>query len=193
MEHKLKKVGFFGGSFDPIHSGHLNLAIAIQESCGLDEILFVPARVSPFKQHQPPKASGEQRLEMIQLALADLPRFSVWAGELTREAPSYTIDSIKILRKTHSSDLHLILEGSSAQALPSWNEAEELLRLAPPLIGVSGGSPNTIFPGAVYVTIPRFEVSSTLVRDRLARGLYCGHLLVGSVLDYIRRNGLYRS
>lgn len=193
MEHKRKKVGFFGGSFDPIHIGHLNLALAIQERCGLDEILFVPARVSPFKQLQPPKASEAQRLEMIQLALADLPLFSAWDGELKRESPSYTIDSIHILRKTHSSALHLILEESTAQALPSWNEVEELMLLAPPLIGFSGRSPGVVLPGAAYVPIPRFEVSSTLVRDRLSRGLYCGHLLAGRVLDYIRSQGLYTS
>lgn len=193
MEHRRKKVGFFGGSFDPIHIGHLGLALAMRESCGFDEILFVPARVSPFKQHQSPQASEAQRLEMIQLALADLPCFSVWDGELSRESPSYTIDSITTLKKTFSGDLHLILEASTAQTLPSWNEAAALMRLAPPFIGVSGVAPASVLPGAAYITIPRFEVSSTLVRGRLAQGLYCGHLLVGSVLDYICRNSLYTS
>src|SRR5271155_6860 len=128
-----KRVGFFGGSFDPLHIGHLSLAIAMQECGAIDEVLFVPAHISPFKTDRPPQASGQHRLQMLRLALAGLPGFSVSDIELRREAPSYTIDSIRMLMEQTQQTFHLMMKETAISTLSSWKQAAELMQLAPPL------------------------------------------------------------
>ncbi len=185
---KKRKVGIFGGSFDPIHIGHLNLAISLKEACHLDEVIFVPAQLSPFKEKNPPKASGAHRLKMVELALSSLPGCSVIDEELQRPPPSYTIDTVRKLAEDTSRELHLLIHASLVESFLSWKEAEELIRLAPPFIGSS--SFKAIAWGKV-IPIPSFEVSSTLIRKRLAKKLYCEHLLTPLVLNYIQEHELY--
>ncbi len=168
----MKTVGFFGGTFDPIHFGHISLAIQMLEENHLDELLFCPAFCSPFKQEVPPMASAEHRLEMLKLAL-EVPQFKISTIELERGGCSYTIDTIRALQK-EGVKMKLILSAESALHLDHWKEGEELVRLAPPLIG------------------PRERgISSTEIRRRLAKGLYCGHLIPAKTLAYIRRHALY--
>ncbi|PIS03362.1 MAG: hypothetical protein COT85_00765 [Chlamydiae bacterium CG10_big_fil_rev_8_21_14_0_10_42_34] len=164
-------IGFFGGSFDPIHFGHLTLAIDMLETYKLEKILFCPAFCSPFKSENPPKTSPEHRLTMLQLAL-DHPQFEILTLELDRKGSSYTIDTI---RELQIKGLRLILSEDVAEDLEQWKEAEELIRLAPPLIG------------------PRTFISSTLIRDRLKKNLYCKHLIPAKVLEYIEKHQLYRA
>lgn len=169
----MKKIGFFGGSFDPIHFGHLNLAIQMLETHGLDEILFCPVFCSPFKVHQPPVASPEHRLEMLKLVLAAVPQFRVSSIEIERSSPSYTIETLKKLPKAQ---YRLILTKESAAAFDQWKEPEEIKKVAPLLVG------DRTFP-----------ISSTEVRKRLKKRLYCGHLAPEKVLYYIEKHGLYLS
>ena len=162
--------GFFGGSFDPIHFGHIALAVQLLEEHGLEEVLFCPAFCSPFKTAAPPVASPEHRLAMLKLAL-DCPRFKITTVELDRKGVSYTIDTIRSLKMK---GLRLILSEEAAQHLDRWKESQALAELAPPLTG------------------PRdMKVSSTEVRERLKRGLYCGHLVPAKVLAYIEKHQLY--
>jgi nicotinate-nucleotide adenylyltransferase len=164
------KVGFFGGSFDPIHFGHIALAVQLMETHKLDEILFCPAFCSPFKLESPPVASPKQRLAMLKLAL-ELPQFKICSLEIDRGGPSYTIDTI---RELGIKGLHLLLSDEAAAHLGKWKESEELVRLAPPLIG------------------PRkIEISSTEIRNRLKKNLYCGHLVPAIVLDFIHKERIY--
>ena len=162
--------GFFGGSFDPIHFGHISLAIHLLETHKLEEILFCPAFCSPFKTSFPPKASPEHRLAMLRLAL-DHPQFKITPIEIDRKGPSYTIDTIRSLKQ---SGLRLILSDEAAVGLDQWKETQELIRLAPPLIG-----PRNI------------DISSTEVRERLKKRMYCGHLIPAKALDYIHKHRLY--
>jgi nicotinate-nucleotide adenylyltransferase len=140
--------GFFGGSFDPIHFGHISLAVRLLEEHKLEEILFCPAFYSPFKTRVPPVASSKDRLEMLKLAL-DHPKFKIVTLELERGGPSYTIDTIRALKMQ---GLRLILSEESAAFFSKWKEAEELVRLAPPLIGSR-----------------EIPVSSTEIRERLKK------------------------
>ncbi len=181
----MKTVGFFGGSFDPIHFGHLNLAIQMVERGGLDEILFCPARYSPFKASRPPIAAAEHRLAMIKLVLA--PFFRVTTIELDRPGPSYTVETLRSLSNPHET-YRLILSEESAKSFQSWKEPEEIILLAPPLVGSRFGATKGPFQ---TLQTPLFDISSTEVRDRLKKKLYCEHLVPSIVLDYIKEFRLY--
>lgn len=200
MEKEKERVGFFGASFDPIHFGHINLAIEILEKCQLDKILFCPAHLSPGKVDNPPHASKSHRLNMVQLATEDHPAFTPCSEELSRPSPSYTIETMEGLAKK-GIQLFLILAEDSAYHLMKWKEIERLLSIAPPLIGSRYGldesklerlSPTikeTILDGCVSTR--RMEISSTDIRERLKKRLYCSHLLPSKILDYIYQSGLY--
>lgn len=163
-------IGFFGGSFDPIHFGHIALAVQLLEEYSLQQILFCPAFCSPFKKGKPPQASPQHRLAMLKLAL-DHPAFAMTAIELDRGGLSYTIDTIRAL---DLKEPRLILSEESADHFNQWKEVRALAHLAPPLIGS-----RTV------------DVSSTEIRDRLRRRLYCGHLVPAKVLEYIQQHSLY--
>ena len=192
---KKKIIGFFGGSFDPIHFGHINLALEMVEKHNLDEVIFCPAFCSPFKSAAPPFASPEHRLAMIRLALTPIQRFRVTPIEIERGGPSYTIDTLKALVK--EGDFRLILSDEAVARFDQWKDASELIRLAPPLIGTRR-EPFAAGYGAVGEALRKgitqtrlFEISSTEVRDRIKKNLYCGHLVPDIVLDYIASHRLY--
>lgn len=201
---KKRKIGVFGGGFDPIHFGHIYLAIQMQEIHNLDEILFIPAYCSPHKLSKPPMASGKHRLKMTALAIQGIPGFSVCDYEIKKASPSYTIDTLHMLKKSRKwgkCQLHLILAEDVLPAFSRWKEPEEILQLAPPLIGGRPGF-NTqkgkkiskkflqVFEKG-FTNTKIMEISSTDVRERLKKGEYCGHLVNDKVLDYIFKYKLY--
>lgn len=181
-----KKVGIFGGTFDPVHFGHLNLAVSLMETCSLDEVLFFPAGLSPFKESARPTASAEHRLAMLALAVAPVKKFRLIDWEIKANGPSYTIDTVRRLSEDPSLELHLLIGEDHLATLSRWKEADELIRLAPPLVAAREGK-----GGGKTVKIPLFEISSTDVRQRLTQKKYCGHLVPASVLDYIQKHQLY--
>lgn len=193
----MKTIGFFGGTFDPLHVGHLHLAIQLLERCDLDEVLFCPAFCSPFKTAQPPLASPQHRLAMLQSVIAEIPQFRVTAMEIERGGPSYTVETLRLLAAQKEVQYHLLIADDAASYLHSWKESEEVVRLAPPLVGTRGSlrpfppSPIAQILECGRVTIPKFDISSTEVRERLKNKLYCGHLIPRKALDYIQRHGLY--
>lgn len=200
MEHHLKKkIGFFGGTFDPIHLGHLNLAINLYEKMGLDQILFSPANISPEKTIAPPLASNAHRKAMTQIAIEGIEGFSLLDMELEREGPSYTIDTIRCLMQEHPDcSFHLILGEDVLPGLPNWKDVALLLKLAPPLVGARPFDKPFPLPAEILpfidqgrVDTPLMEISSTGLRERLLQKKYCGHLLPAKVLDYIHAHGLY--
>ena len=197
MGNHLKKIGFFGGTFDPIHIGHLNLALRIMELKDLDQILFCPANVSPTKGATPPEAAANHRLNMLQLALEDVPNCDPYDGEIQRPAPSFTIDTLQEIK----GDLHLIVAEDTACGFGEWRDIDRLLEIAPPLVGVRHGF-DTKKLNQLSETIklkveqgmckiPAMDVSSSEIRERLKKRLYCGHLVQGKVLDYIHQNTIY--
>ena len=192
---KERTVGFFGGTFDPIHFGHLHLAIALLEKEKLDEILFCPAFCSPFKTQTPPQASPEHRLAMLRLGLEGIPHFRITPIEIERKGPSYAIDTLRAL-KQDGVQLRLLLSEETAEHFALWKEVEALIQLAPPLVGTRGQSAPLKGPFADVLKkgstrTKTIEISSTEVRDRLQKKLYCGHLVPAKILDYIRSHCLY--
>jgi nicotinate-nucleotide adenylyltransferase len=186
-------IGLFGGTFDPIHFGHLNLALSLLESKKVDHVLFCPANTSPLKKGEPPRVTGKMRRAMVELAIEPIPEFSLLDYELKRDPPSYTIDTVRELIKEKRGEIRLILGDDALLSLHQWHEVEELLKLAPPLIGTRLKDLSSQFPSLekAVVQIPVMEISSTEIRKRLKEKKYCGHLVPARVLDYIYEKELY--
>ena len=203
--NKKRKIGFFGGSFDPLHLGHLNLAIELKEKAGLDAVVFSPAFLSPHKVDSLPKASPKDRLAMVNLALEDIEGFFVWEEEILKEKISFTIDALKIfssLPEYKNEDLFLILGARSASSFHLWKDVKEILQITTPLIGGMEIEKENFLTAPLpldvknqfqkhFHSITPIDISSTLIRERLKKGLYCGHLLPAKVLDYIYYHQLY--
>ena len=166
--YSMKKVGFFGGTFDPIHFGHINLAIQLFEMHRLDEIIVCPAFCSPFKTASPPIASPEDRMNMVLLGIEGINGFKATPIEINQKRSSFTIDTIHSLQSPNI-QFHLLLSEEDALDLNKWKNSDELFRLAPPLIGSRflGGHKQGITPTKI------FEISSTEIRHRLKKNLYC--------------------
>jgi nicotinate-nucleotide adenylyltransferase len=193
----MKKIGFFGGTFDPIHIGHINVGVRILEAGLVDQIFYSPARISPTKGEAPPVAPSNHRLNMLQLALEDVPGCDPYDEEIKKEGPSYTIDALKGIQ----GELRLIVAEDAAYGFDQWKEIDSLLEMAPPIVAMRHGfnrdKLNRLSDKIKLkveegrVEIPTLDVSSTEIRKRLKKRLYCGHLLSGKVLDYIHQNTLY--
>jgi nicotinate-nucleotide adenylyltransferase len=185
--------GVFGGSFDPVHLGHLTVAAAAAERLALSWVHFVPARVQPFKagSHE---ASPEDRVAMLRLALRD-PRFVLDTRELGREGASYTVDSLRELRAEYPGDeLCLLIGADAARDLPGWREAEAIPTLSRVVVLTRPGvSPPSDTEAAEILEVPRVEVSATEIRARVRRGEPIRELVPAEVADYIEARGLYRT
>lgn len=186
----MRRIGLLGGSFDPIHFGHLNLALQLLESKQLTQVLFCPASLSPFKKRAPPCAAKEHRLHMVQLAIAPIAGFALLDWEVHRSEACYTIDTVRRLVKEaqEETQFHLLLGEDAFRQLHAWKESEALVQLAPPLVGARSSSTTL---QEQMVPIHALDISSTDIRERLQKHLYCGHLVPAKVLDYIFLHRLY--
>ena len=184
------RIGVFGGTFDPVHVGHLAIAQAALESAKLDRIVFVPARRSPLKDRGP-LAGEADRLAMLEAATMGEPRFSVSRVELEREGPSYTVDTLDALKG--EGELHLILGSDALADLPKWRSPERIRELAKILVARRPGAPEPdAASGAVAFDAPHLDISSRELRARVTRGLSLRYLVPDDVWRHIERNGLYR-
>ncbi|MCR4601075.1 MAG: nicotinate-nucleotide adenylyltransferase [Clostridia bacterium] len=199
------KIGIFGGSFDPVHMGHLVLAEHVREGAGLDSLILMPAWKSPFKVGNG-GASGIDRLEMTRLAAADNERISVSSYEVDLGKVSYTVDTLRELRKDYRPEdkLYFILGGDSFLTLEKWAGADELLSEYGFAVGRRPGSGDgelqecaerlrSKYGTEVIMTdVPQLDISSTDIRERVKEGRDIRYLVPRSVEDYIREHGLYR-
>jgi nicotinate-nucleotide adenylyltransferase len=211
-------VGVFGGTFDPIHYGHLRLAEELADRLALAQVRIIPARVPPHR--ATPKVTSEHRLEMARLACADNPRFQVDERECRRQGASYTVDTLLELRGELGSaaPLALLMGVDAYLALATWSRWEQLFELAhlviahrpgfeldtgelPPALADQTSTRLCRDPsllrltpaGAVLtVDIPPLDISGTAIRAALREGRSARYLLPDSVLDYIGQNLLYK-
>ena len=182
----------FGGSFDPVHMGHLIVAEAAADALDVC-IRFVVAREQPFK-GRTHHASPEQRADMVAAAIAGNPRFRVERIELELPPPSYTVRTLRALAQREPGNRFLLLiGGDAAQDLPGWHEVEALPGLADVVALSRPGftPPATTLIGRT-VTVPTIDISATAVRDRVAAGRSIRYLVPEAVRDYIAAHGLYR-
>ena len=184
------KIGVFGGTFDPVHVGHLAIAQAALESAKLDRVVFVPARRSPLKQREP-AAGADDRYAMLVAATRPEPRFTVSRIELDRDGPSYTIDTLEALKS--DGELHLILGSDALSELPRWRSPDRIRALARILVARRPGAPEPDGSlGAVTFDAPCLDISSRELRARASRGLSLRYLVPDDVWRHIARSGLYR-
>jgi nicotinate-nucleotide adenylyltransferase len=182
------RVGVFGGTFDPVHVGHLAIANAALDELGLDRVYFVPARRSPLKP-EGPTASTEDRLAMLTAAIADEPRFRVSPIELDRKGPSFTVDTLEALRS--EGELFLILGSDAYADFERWREPARIKSLATIVLAARPGAPNAP-AGARMLDSPLMDISSRELRARAARGRSLRYLVPGAVLRHIEEHRLYR-
>ena len=165
-ERATVRVGVFGGTFDPVHVGHLSIANAALEAIPLDRVIFVIARRSPLKERGPVAAEAD-RLAMLELAVADEPRFSVSRIELERSAPSYTVDTLEAL--AGPDDLFLILGGDAIAELPRWRDPGRIAELATVVVAERPGAPerrgNAASAPILAFDAPRLDISARGVRS----------------------------
>ncbi len=184
------RVGLLGGSFDPVHYGHLRAAQWALEGLDLQEVRLVPARQSPLK--GPCLASAEHRRSMLNLATRDNDSLTVESCELEREAPSYTVETLRILtRQSPGAHFTLIIGSDAALDLEKWREIAEVRRLAEIRIL---GRPGLSLDGGVVTTLPfdGLAISSTDVRHTIKSGRSIRYLTPESVRLYIEEKGLYQ-
>ena len=183
------RIGIFGGSFDPIHHGHLILARAAREELGLDRIVFVPANMSPHKTDIRP-ATAEDRWKMVNLAIRGEDGFAAIDIELRRPAPSYTIDTLRDLRAAQpDAEFVLLIGADNVAKFYTWREPQEIRRLAPIAVLDRAGH-ETAHDWPVVRRL--IDISATDIRARVAAGRSIRYLTPDSVCDYITDQGLYR-
>ncbi len=216
---EIKPVAIFGGTFDPIHFGHLRLAQELAESIHVKEVRFMPGGTPPHR--AAPQVTAHQRLEMATLAVGDNPLFKIDDREVRRSGPGYTIDTLKEIRQELGSarPMCLLLGADAFLELATWHRWHELFALAHIVIAHRPGFPPESWParmpeplareyaarlmqqpfavhlspagGIVTQAIAALDISASMIRDSLARGVSPRYLLPDPVLDYIQCHQLY--
>jgi len=201
------RVGLYGGTFDPVHLGHLLLAESAREQCRLDRVRFMPAAMSPHKQRQQPTAA-EHRVEMLKLAIGGHGAFEVSLSEIERGGISYTVDTLReTAKECPDDDLFLLLGADSLADLATWKSPDVICELATLVVVGRPGSaaPNfdCLQPFAEEqrladfvrhrVEMPQIDVSSSDLRDRVAAGNSIRYRTTRAVEKYIETHALYRS
>jgi len=200
------RIGVLGGTFDPVHLGHLIIAETVRDELALDKVLFVPAATPPHKQERPIAAAAD-RLEMVRLAIAGNGAFDVSEVEIERGGVSYTIETIEGLRRTVGDEakLFLIVGADSVPELTTWKDIDHLVRLCTFVVAARPGykiedlireeiglAPETRQRVLRhYIDAVRVDISSTELRARLVEGRSVRYRLPEAVEQYIRTKGLY--
>jgi nicotinate-nucleotide adenylyltransferase len=184
----VKKIGIYGGTFDPVHHAHLILARDALESLELEKIIFVPAAVSPFKEK--PGAPAALRLQMLQVALAGEAGFVIDDCELQRPSPSYTFDTVEEIRRREGhAEYYLLLGEDNVAALPRWHRFGELTNLVQFVVLDRTGSTAR---HSYRVIRRKIDISATDIRKRVASQRSIRYLVPGGVEEIIRQGNLYR-
>ncbi|ADB51092.1 nicotinate-nucleotide adenylyltransferase [Conexibacter woesei] len=197
------RVGILGGTFNPPHLAHLVCAQEAHAQLGLDRVVLMPAGVPPHKQVPAGDPSAEARYELCRLAVDGDERFEVSRAELERPGRSYTADTLRLLRERDPQDeLTFIVGGDMARSLPSWREPEAVLALATLAVAERRGAKREAIERELaplrgadrvrFFEMPRVDVSSSLVRERVAAGRPIRYLVPDAVAEAIAAGGLYR-
>lgn len=195
--------GVFGGTFDPIHLAHLAVAEAARDACGLRRVLFVPAAQPPHKPDRP-ITPADDRLAMVEAAVADNPGFEVSRIEIDRDGPSYTVDTLAALRESDPEGrLALILSAESYAELGTWHQPARILELADLIVaprdghapgdrGIVRGQLPDSAAAIHFLGGPHIRLSASEIRERAAEGRSIRYLVPDAVAVYIGDHGLYQ-
>lgn len=199
-----KKIGVMGGTFDPIHNGHLAIASLVKRQLALDEVVFIPDNIPPHKMSKH-WSSALDRYKMTELGIEGHPGFVISDLELKRAGISYTYDTLRYLQETYGDrdEFFFIIGADSLVELHTWHKAEELIKLCKfvavtrPGFGLSMEKTLAEFKkqgvnNIIWVETPEFAVSSTEIRKRVQAGQPIANLVPKAVAEYIRQTDLYR-
>jgi nicotinate-nucleotide adenylyltransferase len=196
-------IGVIGGTFDPVHNGHLAIAEEAVSRLALEEVLFVPAG-RPWLKADRPVTAVAHRVEMVRRAIASSPRYRLSTSEIDRPGPSYAVETITELRRQYGTgaDLYFILGWDSLSELPRWHQPARLIdmchlvaiprpgRAAPDLDSLEAHVPG-ISQRVILMDRPMVDISATDIRQRVARGKSIADLVPETVAQYIKQNRLY--
>ncbi len=196
-------IGVLGGTFDPIHLGHLAVAEEVRTSLGLAEVLFVPAG-QPWLKADRSISPAKHRVEMVNLAIAGNPHFKLSTCEVDRPGPSYAVDTIDILQQQLGTEakLFFLLGSDALSELPQWKEPSRLIQIChlvaftrpgfalPPLESLEPAIPG-LPQHVTFVEVPQMDISATQIRNRVSRGASIHELVPQAVERYIQEQGLY--
>ena len=210
--------GLFGGTFNPLHNGHIGVIRHVKDACRLDKIFLYPSASPP---HKSPVnlATARNRMEMVSTAVADMPGFEASDIELKREGPSFTIDTLAAFEATHGSDVnfHLLMGSDAFFDIPTWKDQEKIFKRVPIIVMIRGErtglapyasfideriakgykleQDNTFVHGDLkpirICNVPKIDISSTQIRNRIKRGLSISGLVPEHVETLIRTKDLY--
>ena len=192
----MKRIGLFGGSFDPVHIGHLLVAQAACEELVLERLFFIPAAQSPFKPASEP-APADLRLRMLRLALVGQPGYEIDAQEIDRGGVSFTIDTVRdYARRFPGAEILYLIGADHVPTLPKWREAEELARAVQFVVIPRPGETPSSLPAPFRIQLLGgwpLKLSSSQIRARVCEGKPIEHLVPSAVAEVIQQNNLYRS
>ena len=197
------RLGIYGGTFDPVHYGHLLAAEQCREQCRLDEVWFLPAALPPHKQ-QVDITPGARRAEMLELATAGHPQLQVSRIELDRSGPSFTVDTLQQLREEQPDrELFLLIGADSLADFPTWREPARILEMAgvivfnrgrqgPDVPALAESLGSDLADRFQVVSMPEVDLSASDIRRRVQQGRSIRYMTPRAVEMYIQQNGLYR-
>jgi len=188
-------IGLYGGSFDPIHFGHLITTQAVLEKRNLDKIIFMPSYISPLKQDSV-IVEDCHRLEMVRLATSQFPQFLVSDLEINKKTVSYTFDTLLELKNKYS-DIELIIGLDNLLVFEKWHNPDKIFQMCKVIVMKRladdlGTKRNKYFEKAIFAETPNIEISSTEIRNRVKNNLPIDFLVPARVSEYIYQNGLYK-
>ncbi len=191
----MKAVGIFGGSFDPIHIGHLITIQYVLEKRNLDKIIFIPSHISPLKTDKQ-TTEDIHRLNMVNLAIESFPYFQSSDYEIRKGNISYTLNTLNEIKKTYN-NIELIIGFDNLIVFDKWNKPDEILKLAKVVvmkrnIDMLTEIKTKYFDSVVVIDTPNIEISSTEIRERVKKGLPIDFLVPEKVKEYISKQGLYK-
>jgi nicotinate-nucleotide adenylyltransferase len=190
----MSKVGIFGGTFDPIHLGHLITAQSVRELRNLEKIIFIPAFISPHK-GDVKTTSAEERLDIIKLAIYGIPFFDYSDIEMKKGGVSYTIDTLKELKKIYD-ELEIIIGYDNIFTFHAWKEPDEIMKMAKVIVLKRKSShppqfEDKYYKQAVFVQTRGIEISATDIRERVKNVMPINFLVTPAVMEYIYKHKLY--
>ena len=192
----MKRIGFFGGTFNPIHMGHLAITQMAQERFKLDKVIFIPSHQPPHKNIAPKElASAQDRYKMVKLAIAGNEHFEVSDVETKRDGKSYTVDTLRHFRKIYppKAKFFFIIGGDSLGTLSQWKNIEEILQLATFIVVNRPGYSDIKNIKHLTVTKPGIDISSSYLRQRINSGKSVRYLVPEAIYHYIIKYGLYKT
>ena len=205
MSEKKKRIGIMGGTFDPIHIGHLILGETAYHQFHLDNVLFMPAGNPPHKQDRENRATDSQRVEMVRLAIASNPHFTLSMEEMHREGYSYTYRTLERLKKRYpDTEYYFILGADSLYTFDEWKEPARILGACTILVGTRNHTSDEKLDRVIehleekyHGQIEKLEslnidISSKMIRSWIEKGRSLAYYVPDQVIDYIQRNNIYK-